>query len=300
MVDLCVSVITDEFSLEFDEVCEYLQSRDVTHVELRNVWLGNVVEVDDRTIHDAKDVLDACGLGVSCIAGPLLKCLPPSVNPTPTNPTSYSSNWQYNYSLIDRAMEVAELFDAPYIRCFGYNGKWPVPDLEEWDAWPIYAEWQEIVAQFKARASAGGRCFVCENEGGLNRSLPQMERIGKDNAGPGFGLLYDTANVANKFGAMGVLTDDWLPRLAPYIQYVHAKGCKFTNSGTATWYVNGEGDICRWPALVEYFASMAPGDFVAPPPDPLFLSIETHMGKEDRWENSARSLTNLLELVAST
>ncbi|MBD3185572.1 transposase, partial [Candidatus Bathyarchaeota archaeon] len=298
MVDLELSAITDEFSLEFDEVCEHLQDLDVGYVELRKVWVGNILEIDDRTVGDAKDILDDAGLKVASLAGPLLKVIPPSIASKPLEPTNYSKNWKYNYSLFNRALELASTFKTRYIRCFGYNGSFNVPPVEQWDSFKVYQDWAEVVDRFASQAAEQGKMLICENEGGLNKHLHQMEFIGKRHCGPGFGLLYDTANVAIKDGESGILTESWLPKIAPCIQYVHAKGCQEKNlGGRTTCLVNGKKDICRWPRLVEYFSAMEPGDFIDPPPKPLFLSIETHMGKKNRWENSTASLKNLQALL---
>ena len=298
MVELKVSGITDEWSVEFEEVCEHLQQEDVGFVELRKVWIGNIFEIDDITTGDARDILNDCGLKVSSLAGPFLKCLPPSVNPEPKNAADYSENWKYNYSLFDRAMELADFFDTRYIRCFGYNGKFDVPPISEWENFQVYKEWAEAIDKFGGKAAEKGKMLICENEGGLVKHLEQMEYVGKTHCGPGFGMLYDTANVANKDGKDGILSEEWLPKFAPCIQYVHAKGCRQNLlGGRSAWFVNGKDDICRWPRLVEYYKEMEPADFIAPAPDPLFLSIETHMGKKKRWENSDKSLKNLQELL---
>ncbi|MFX0103361.1 MAG: sugar phosphate isomerase/epimerase family protein [Candidatus Hodarchaeota archaeon] len=299
MVELKVSAITDEFSLEFDEVCEHLQSLDVEYVELRKVWIGNILQIDDQTAGDAGDIIKDCGLKVSMLAGPLLKCPPPSLNPDPKDPMNYSTNWEYNFTLIDRALELADFYETKYIRCFGFNGHFDLPPVSKWDNFGIYKEWREIVSKLTKKAIEKGKMLVCENEGGLVRVLEQMEIVGKENCGPGFGMIYDTANVANKDGKKGILTEEWLPRFAPCIQYVHAKGCceNPLGMGRRTCLVNGKGDICRWPRLVEYFHNMKAADFIAPAPEPLFLSIETHMGKKNMWENSTKSLKNLQALL---
>jgi hypothetical protein len=40
---------------------------------------------------------------------------------------------------------------------------------------------------------------------------------------------------------------------------------------------------------------MEPSDFIAPAPDPLIISIETHTGgPKKRWDYSCQSLQNLL------
>ncbi|MHC1592218.1 MAG: sugar phosphate isomerase/epimerase family protein [Candidatus Helarchaeales archaeon] len=298
MVELKISVLTDEFSNEFDAVCEHLQQLDFEYVELRNIWVGNVLVISDMLIEGAKEVLNECGLKVSALAGPLLKVLPPSLNPEPKEEFNYSENWKYNISLFDRALELAKLFDTKYIRIFGFNGEFHVPPVEQWNNFDIYLEWKNIVDDLAKKAANENKMLICENEGGLVKVLEQMVFIGKKHCGPGFGMLYDTANVANKMGMKGILTEEWLEKFAPCIQYVHAKGCKKSPSGSImTCLVNDDGDICRWPRLVNYFKSMSPDDFIAPAPEPLFLSIETHMGKENQWENSTASLKNLQALV---
>jgi sugar phosphate isomerase/epimerase len=297
MVELKLSCITDEFSDEFDEVCEYLQSKDMEFVELRNVWMGNVIEIDDQMVGDSLDVLSDCGLKVSALATPLLKCLPPSVNPHPKHSSDYTENWQYNFSKIDRAVELAEKYHCDYIRVFGFQGKWPIEEVENWDTWQIYSEWKDTLQMMKQKAATKGKTLICENESGLCSSFEQMERLGKDNCDDQFGLLYDTANVANSYGQFGVLDEEWRGRLTKYIKYIHAKGCVMGPKGTYTSYVNDDGCFLRWPELVEHFRNTSPSIFIGKPPVPLFLSIETHMEKEGRWEKSTKSLENLRKLI---
>lgn len=298
MVKFAISTITDEFSKDFPQVCEYLASQDVKYVELRHAIDGNVLTVDDKTIGQVKDILGEYNLKVSCIAGGSLKCTPPSVDPDPTDRKSTSRNWKYNYELIDRAFEVAEMLDAPYVRCFAYRGRWDVKPISEWDNWGIFQDWKKIVDKSVKKAIANNKMLICENDAGFNKSLEQVEEIGRRFTGEGFGMLFDMANTANKFGEDGILTDEWLDKIAKYFQYIHAKGSKKFLWFRGTTYVNGKYDITRWPAVLDYLSAMKTDDFVQPAPDPLFLSIETHMGGgKRRWKKSVRTLKNLIELV---
>jgi sugar phosphate isomerase/epimerase len=202
-----------------------------------------------------------------------------------------------NDDLINRSIELAKEFKAPYIRCFGFHGQFKVPPINQWNSWAIYQEWSSKIKEMKQKAISVNASFVCENEGGLDRSLEQMEKIGQDLVGPGFGLIYDMANVANRFGKKGVLNAEWLPRLSKYIPFIHAKGCYQGFLTRHTTWVNGEKDICNWPAVVQYFKDMDPKSWVFPNPNPLIMSIETHMSGKDRWNNSVKSLQNLIKLV---
>jgi sugar phosphate isomerase/epimerase len=297
MVNIEVSVITDEFSEEFDEVCEYLQQNEVKYIEIRNVWMANVIEMNDDFFRDSSDIIKDCGLKVSCIAGPLLKCIPPTGNPNPGDKRDYTNNWKYNFEKIDRAVELAEKYDAKYIRVFGFQGKWPVKGVDDWADWSIYKEWTDAINMMKKKAAAKNKILVCENESGICSSLEQIARLGKDHCDDQFGILFDTANAINTWGKFGILEDECLDILGKYIKYIHAKGCKFTDKGTQTCLVNEPDCACRWPEIVAYFKNMSSSDFIGAGPDPLFMSIETHMDKKKKWENSAQSLKNLQALL---
>jgi sugar phosphate isomerase/epimerase len=297
MVDLAISVMTDEFSDDLEKVAEYLVAQGVKYIELRGFWKTNILNVPTETLGRLKDLLKKYDLKVSSISGGLLKCEPPSVNPNPKLSKSISHNWQYNYSFIEPAIKIAQELNAPYIRCFGFHGKFPVPPVNQWDSWQVYKEWKEKITEMKEKAVATEKTFICENEGGLDKSLEHIEKIGQDNCGLGFGILYDTANAANKFGKNGVLTDEWLNRIGKYIQFIHAKGCTQSFLSRHTDVINGPKDICRWPQMIEYFKNMPASQFVSPAPNPLFLSVETHMGGKDRWNKSAQTLKNLIQLL---
>jgi sugar phosphate isomerase/epimerase len=297
MVNLELSVITDEFSKEFDEVCEYLQQQDVKYVELRNVWVGNIIEIDDQTADDALDILNDCGLKVSALATPLLKCLPPTINPEPKKSTNYTENWQYNYSKIDRAIALAEKFNCKYIRVFAYEGDWAIPPVSEWDNWSIYQEWREAIKRLSQKTNPNNKILICENDSGFNHTLEQIEKIGKDNSTANFGMLFDTNNVVRASGRSGILTDEWIKKISPFIKYIHAKGSIQSGEHFPASPVNAEGDITEWPRLINRFKEMAPSNFIGGAPEPLFFSIETHMGKENTWENSANSLKNLQNIL---
>lgn len=297
MVHLEISVFTDEFSADFEKVAQYLQTQNIHYVELRGLWKSNILTLPEEEKGKLKDLLKQYNLKVSSISGGLLKCLPPSVNPTPKNENSISNNWKYNYSLVDNALMLAKELDAPFIRCFGFHGHWKIESMEKWNSWSIYQEWSQKITELKVKAVAANKTFVCENEGGLDQSLENIERIGKDLCGPGFGILYDMANVANKFGKKGILNEEWLGRIAKYIKFIHAKGCAQNFLSRHTTFINDPKDICNWPAVVKYLRNMKESDFIGPAPQPLFLSVETHMSGKNAWNNSMQSLKNLVQLL---
>ncbi|MHA1821019.1 MAG: sugar phosphate isomerase/epimerase family protein, partial [Promethearchaeota archaeon] len=279
------------------------QKEEIDYIELRQLWIGNIIEVDDQTLEDARDIIQDAGLKVSSIASPLLKCIPPSVNPEPKNPTNYTKNWKYNYSKFEHILEIADFFKAKYIRVFAYEGlndkdfPWQVPPIEEWDSWQVYKDWSDIIRKFKQKAYERGHILVCENDSGFNKTFEQVEKIGRDHSDKSFGMLLDTGNAAihsEKY----VLNDEWFERLMPYIKYIHAKGVKYDGDHKrVACPVNDPDDICLWPEVIQKLRNYERSNFVGGPLSELILSIETHMGKKNRWENSTKSLRNLKELI---
>jgi sugar phosphate isomerase/epimerase len=258
----------------------------------------NFVHHTNEKIDESIEILKKNGLKVSSLAGGLMKCLPPSENPEPTEKTSVYRNWKNNFSLFPRMLELAEKYETRYIRCFGFHGPWNVPPVNQWKDWNIYQEWTETLNNFKEQARKKGKMLICENEGGLDKSLEHIGYLGKNHADDGFGMIYDMANVANKYGLNGVLNQEKLRELSPYIQFIHAKGSKRSLFGKYhTTLVNAKGDICNWPEVVAFFKDMKPEAWKTTPPDPLFLSIETHAGPRKRWEKSSTSLKNLQNLL---
>ena len=121
---------------------------------------------------------------------------------------------------------------------------------------------------------------------------------------PEFGLLYDTANIFNSYGKeFGILNEEWLDIIGKYIGYFHAKGCISNENGNRTGPINGEGDVFPWETVLNYFRNMKVSDFIAPAPEPLFFTVETHYndGKKTPWNDpkspTSICLANLCKLV---
>jgi sugar phosphate isomerase/epimerase len=298
MVRLELTAITDEFSQEFDEVCEYLASQDFHYVELRQVWLGNIVEIDDTVVGDAKDILESNGLKVASLGGPLLKCNPPTLNPNPKSEANYTTNWEYNMSKIDRLLDLAKIFDCKHIRIFGYQGKFETPPVKDWDTWSIWHEWLDATKTLKQKLHNTQKMLIAENDSGLLTSLDEIVKVAESVTSPELGLLLDPGNIAKIYGSQGIISPKWLAQYGPYVQYIHAKDVHEPSPGKFEYTVpNAPDGMCGWKQIIDWFKMADPSIFKYSAPDPLFISIETHMGKQNTWENSKKSMENLKKLI---
>ena len=267
-----LTVITDEFSNEFEDVVEWVAEKGIKWVELRNVWLANVAEMSDQLANDANDIIRDSGLKVSALAAPFLKCPPPGHdNP---NKKTYSDNYEYNLSKFDRLLDLADLFDAKHIRLFGFH----VPNdimrpIEEWDNWDVFNLWVNSVKELSEKAKKRNKFLIAETECGIVYNTHSAIKVFNAVNHPNFSILYDYANVTLTMGRVGLLNEDMAKQVANISWYNHVKDTKFSESHEHGGYqcVLGTGDL-NWQEFISWMIKHTKYD-------ELFWSVETHAGK---------------------
>ena len=119
-----IGAITDEFSLDFDIALDAMARVGMTGAELRLIGDRNVIDLNDAEIDSLRERVERRGMRVLGIASPVLKCVLPDAPPL-------DERWQQDvfgsaYTIADqprlaqRAMEIAEIAGAKYIRVFSY------------------------------------------------------------------------------------------------------------------------------------------------------------------------------------
>jgi sugar phosphate isomerase/epimerase len=282
-----LSVITDEFSNEFDDVIEWVANKNIKWVELRNVWLANVAEMTDQFAADAKDILDDAGLKVSALASPFFKCPPPLYD----NPKklSYSNNFNYNLSKFSRLLDLADHFETKHIRIFGFQ----IPEeimkpINDWDSWDVYNSWINAVKELSEKAKARGKYLIAETECGLVFNTQSAVKIFNAVNHPNFSILYDYANVTRTMGPSAVLDEEMTKEVSKITWYNHVKDTKFSDQGHYQC-VLGTGDL-NWQDFIRWMIQHSPYE-------DLFWSVETHAGKGDEWNKSVKTTEKLIEIL---
>ncbi|MEN6480163.1 MAG: TIM barrel protein [Anaerolineales bacterium] len=102
-----LSGFADEISDQLDVQLEVLGQLDIRYLELRGVWGKNVLDLDDVELARIKDDLAAAGIGVSAIGSPIGKI-------------DIDAPMAPHLEAFDRALQVAEYLDCPYIRLFSF------------------------------------------------------------------------------------------------------------------------------------------------------------------------------------
>lgn len=243
---LTLSAFADEIGPDLDLQIRTCKANGVSHFELRGVAGKNVMDFDDALRREVKTKLSDAGLGVISIGSPIGK-------------VAVDKPWAEHFDKFKRAVEIAEYFDAPFIRVFSYypaggEGKGPVEPHRD-----------EIVRRFNDKVdylNAGHAVtLVHENEKGIYgdggaRCRDLMAAVDS----PRFRTAFDFANfVQVKENPL----DNWR-LLKPYTVHIHIKDARMADGHVVP---AGEGDGQIGPILEDAYKSGYRG----------FVSMEPHL-----------------------
>jgi L-ribulose-5-phosphate 3-epimerase len=188
-----VSVINDEISQDFGQVCE-VASREfgMGWIELRGMWKKNIVDLDQKEVAEAIRLLDKYQLKVTDIASPLFKVDWPDA---PKSKFSEAKSFNANFSLaqqdevMDRAFEMAKAFHTDRVRCFDF---WRLEDQA-----PYRAAINDKLREAAAKAQKKGIILVLENESACNTATgAEAAKVLSEVQSPALMLNWDPGNAA--------------------------------------------------------------------------------------------------------
>ncbi len=208
----------DEISPDLDEQLQTLAAEEIRHLELRGVWEKNVLNLSDGELHELRSRLADAGVGVSSIGSPIGKI--PVTDPFDAHMASFA-----------RALHVARLLDAPYVRVFSFF----IPEDE--DAAGYREEVLDRMGRLANAAQSVEVTLLHENERHIYGDVPERCRhILEGVNSPSLRAAWDPAN----FVLCGVRPHtQGYDLLRPYIAYVHVKDAVWE---TGEIRPAGEGD----------------------------------------------------------
>ena len=285
MVDFSVAVITDEFSQDYELVCQTAAELDVRAIEVRTIWNKNVVDLSDDEIREVGLIARAAKLDIVCVASPLYKCTLPEGGDLDLNVQQDAFHSVHTFEdqdwVLRRSLEVAGILKARLVRAFSF---WRTTDPQNVTDRVVKALQRAVDA-----AASQGHAVALENEHACNvataaESVPILQAIDH----PNFGLVWDPAN-AYVAGELPY-PDGYQLLPAGRIAHVHAKDCSIEiATDRAIWKELGKGEI-DWQGTL---ASLADDGYRGA------VSLETHWGGPggDKFEGSkicAHALQQLL------
>ena len=278
-----IGAITDEFSLDIEVALDAMAKLGMTIAELRLIGQRNIIDLSDEDVRRIREQVEARGMRVLSIASPVLKCVLPDAPPLDERFQQDVFGSAYTIAdqprLAQRAMEIAELTGAKFIRVFSY--------------WRTIAPEQchdRIVSALRGladKAGARGLIIGLENEHACNVATgAEAGRILAALDHPALKSIWDPAN-AFMLGERP-FPDGYSKLPAARVAHVHAKDCVM-NGQTATWGPLGEMDV-DWRGQI---AALKRDGYAGA------ISLETHWrGPDgDRLNASIVCGANLAELV---
>jgi sugar phosphate isomerase/epimerase len=243
-----LSGFADEISPDLELQCATLDDLGIGHVEVRSLWDVNVLDLDDDQLARARKVFAAHPIYTSCIGSPIGKI-------------AIREDFGPHLARFQRALQVAEALQAPYIRVFSFfipAGSDPLRHRDE-----VLRRMTALVQAAKGHDVV----LLHENEKEIYGDIPErcldvVESIGSDQ----LRLAWDPANFVQC--AVQPFTDAY-GMLRPYVENVHVKDALM-----ATGHVvpAGEGDG----EIPETLQALEADGFDG------FFSMEPHLGSSHR------------------
>jgi sugar phosphate isomerase/epimerase len=267
-----ISGFADEIGPDLGLQIETLRAEGIKYLELRGVWDTNVLDLtaDQRRLVKAR--LGDAGIGVSAIGSPIGK-------------VRIDEPWLPHLDRFKHALDVAEFFEAPYIRLFSYyppqGGK-------------IAAHRDEVLRRLREQVLvASNRAVQLLHENEKDIYGEKTEECGDiaQNV-EGMGLIFDPAN----FVQAGVQPLAAWTILKPYVAYFHIKDAQM-DGGKVVPAGDGDGDI---PAILT--------DAIINCHYRGFVSLEPHLAHAgqfkgfsgpDLYRKAAQALKKILDQIGA-
>jgi len=220
----------DEISPDLEQQLGTLRGEGIRWLELRSVWGKNVLRLSDAELATLKGHLEHDGVQVSCIASPVGKI-------------SITAPFDEHLVEFQRALEVAHILSAPYVRVFSFY----IPDGDSPGA--HRTEVLTRMAVLARLAEESNIIILHENEKHIYGDIPsRCLDLLENTQSPALRAAWDPAN----FVQCGVRPfSEGYKSLRPYVDYIHVKDALLE---TGMVVPAGEGDG-EWPTTIDALQS---------------------------------------------
>ena len=216
-----LSAFADEVTDDFLGQVKYLVKERVGYIEPRFIDKKNIMDLTRDELNDARKLMQDNGLEVSAIGSPIGK-------------VRLDGPFAPHLDKFKRAVDIAILFESPYIRMFSYYA----PQGRNIDEYR-----DQIMERMAAKAEmlkGIDVTMVHENEAHIyGHSARNCVDIARTINSPKLRLAYDPANFVWAEGITDNVESCW-PLMKPYVVHVHIKDWKLGAKDVGS--IPGEGD----------------------------------------------------------
>jgi 3-dehydroshikimate dehydratase len=218
------SAFADEVSDDFEEQVAFLVSEHISNIEIRSLNHKNIMELNKLELIEARQLLGDNGISVSAIGSPIGK-------------TNLDQPFETHLDKFRHAIELADFFNAPYIRVFSYYA----PDGEYIDDFR-----EEVLRRMRIQADllkGSEIVMVHENEAHIyGHSAENCVDIASSVNSPNLKLVYDPANFVWGSNIVNNMDRCW-PLMEPYVVHVHIKDWVLGSTNIGSIPGQGDGQI---------------------------------------------------------
>ena len=268
-----LSAFADEVVDDFLEQVKYLAGERVGYIEPRFISKANIMDLAKDKLNEAKKMIQDHGLKVSAIGSPIGK-------------VRLDEPFEPHLDKFKHAVELALLFETPYIRMFSYYA----PEGQNIDDYR-----DQVMERMAAKVEVlkdVDVTMVHENEANIyGHTAEQCVDLVKTINSPRLRLVYDPANFV--WGEK--ITDNvkrcW-PVMKPYVVHIHIKDWKLGAKDVGS--IPGEGDG----QIKELLAELAAMDYDG------CLTMEPHLQAGGQFGGStgpelfSKAITAVREIAA--
>ncbi len=246
---MLLSGIADEASMDIRKQIEIHKQLGWDYIELRRINGKNVAcELDERSFHEAADIINESDIQVSCFSSAIGNWSRP-----------ISGNFDIDVDELKTAVVRMKKLNVRYIRTMSWVG-----DIDE-ESWRFETlrRYQELTKI----ASDAGICLLHENcTGWAGKSAQNMRYLYEYIGSKNLSLLFDIGNTV----AFGQNPWEFYIGIKDIIEYVHIKDCRknATGGNSKDFTYPGKGDAMVWNIINDIKLSGYNG----------FYAIEPHIG----------------------
>jgi len=216
-----LSAFADEVVDDFLEQVKYLAGERVGYIEPRFINKANIMDLAKDKLNEAKKMIQDHGLKVSAIGSPIGK-------------VKLDEPFEPHLDKFKHAVELALLFETPYIRMFSYYA----PEGQNIDDYR-----DQVMERMAAKVEVlkdVDVAMVHENEANIyGHTAEQCVDIIKTIDSPRLRLVYDPANFVWGEKMTNNVEVCW-PVMKPYVVHIHIKDWKLGTKDVGS--IPGEGD----------------------------------------------------------
>ncbi|MGC8843444.1 MAG: sugar phosphate isomerase/epimerase family protein [bacterium] len=208
----------------------------VQYAELRSIWGRNILDMEDKELEKAREILRKAGMKVSCIASPLFKChLFQEEEPKGDLHLARERPLDEQWEILKRSLQLAHFFNAPIVRTFSF---WRVCEPNE----EIYKRIAPYLREAAEETHKEGLILALENEhscfaGSGRETASLLSFVGS----PYLKVIWDPGNA---FFAGEVPYPEGYNAVKEKVVHIHIKDARLNpESKQPEWALIGEGEI---------------------------------------------------------